>query len=226
MRTCLSIWFLIAALFLVACNDGSTGQEADANGPEPVCQDVVASPLALWSEFLSPQAVLDQVSNLKDHALSLYQNVTSDAVDARDPETANLLGQASCQGLEVRAWLTLPVEQGYWPNEENVDIFTEKAYALADWIRSEGWPIEWIVVDMEPGYDLMQELFSMLENGDILGAVGLLVESHDQATYVQSVGKFTQMVETLQGMGFKVMLVTFPLVLDDLGDGTLRFRTR
>jgi hypothetical protein len=219
MRKHFSIRFLPAALFLFACTHGSTGQDTLSNGPEPGCQEVTASPLALWSEFLSPEAVLEQVPHLKNHALSLYQDITSDAVDARDPGVARLFQQASCQGLEVRAWLTLPVEEGYWPNEENVDTFAEKAYDLADWIRSEGWSIEWIVVDMEPGYDLMQELFSRIENGDILGALGLLIDSHDSVLYAQSVRKFTRMVETLHGMGFKVMLVTFPLVLDDLKDG-------
>lgn len=219
MRNTFLTCILLVVLPVYSCNQESTSPGDDPNGPDLVCQDVNVSPYALWSEFLAPDLVLDQVSTLKDHALSLYQMITSDTVDARDPQTANLLGQASCQGLEVRAWLTLPVEEGYWPNEKNVDLFAQKAYALANWIQSEGWPIEWIVVDMEPDFQMMEQLMSMLENGDILGAVGLLVESHDQATYVQSVQKFTQLVETLHAMGFKVMVVTFPLVLDDLGDG-------
>ena len=219
MRNTLLTFILVVVLAFYSCNQESTSQDDDSNGPDPACQDVNASPYALWSEFRAPDLVLGRVSTLKDHGLSLYQMITSDAVDARDPQIANLLGQASCQGLEVRAWLTLPVEEGYWPNEKNVERFVQKAYALANWIQSEGWPIEWIVVDMEPDYQMMDQLMSMLENGDILGAVGLLVESHDQATYVQSVRQFTQMVEALHAMGFKVMVVTFPLVLDDLGDG-------
>ncbi len=218
MKQCLPAFFLVTALILSNCSSSTKDQPGQENG-EITCEDVIPSPLALWSEFLEQADVVAQIDTLKTHGLSLFQNITSVEVETRDPKVANLLHQASCRGLEVRAWLTLPEEDGYWPNELNVDLFTEKVYELANWIREAGWPIEWIVVDMEPDLNLLRTLMEMLEEGDILGVIALLIETHDIERYVQSKQKFTQMVETLQGMGFKVMLVTFPMVLDDLLDG-------
>jgi len=184
---------------------------------ETGCENAASSPFALWSEFLSPAEVREQVPRLKQHGISLYQNIRSREIG--DPDVGELFAEASCRGLEVRAWLTLPEDQGYWPNEKNVDLFTEKALALAEWIRSSGWSVEWIVVDMEPDLQTMEALMAMLEAGDVIGAIDLLVSNHDPEVYARAAEKYTAMVESLHAMGFQVMVVTFPLVLDDLDDG-------
>jgi hypothetical protein len=218
MRRFRPVPFLVLVFLLWNCNSNAP-DEPGLENREVHCQDVIPSPLALWSEFLDRSAVTEQIDTLKTHGLSLFQNITSVEVARRDAKAANLFHQASCQGLEVRAWLTLPEQDGYWPNELNVDLFAEKVYDLANWIREAGWPIEWIVVDMEPDLDFLNALMEKLEQGDILGAIGLFIESHDPERYAQSKGKFTRMVEALQEMDFKVMVVTFPMVLDDLVDG-------
>jgi len=213
-RTGPSVRLVLPAVFLLLAA-ASCGDSA----PEPgqACQDVLPSSLALWSEFLSPAEVREQVPRLKRHGLSLYQNIRSRQIG--DPQGGQLLSAAACQGLEVRAWLTLPEDQGYWPNEKNVDLFAEAALSLAAWLRASGRPAEWIVVDMEPDLQMMEALTALLEAGDVGGAVDLLVSNHDPAAYARAAAGYTSLVETLHDMGFKVMVVTFPLVLDDLDDG-------
>lgn len=203
---------ILLLVFFVSCSGGDPSA-----GAGEACVDVVPSPLAVWSEFLTPVEVREQVPRLKRHGLSLYQNIRSREIG--DPDVGDLLAEASCQGLEVRAWLTLPEEQGYWPNEKNVDVFAEEALALARWIRGAGWPVDWIVVDMEPDLQMLETLMDMLEEGDLLGAVRLLLENRNPAAFAEATAKYAAMVETLQDMGFRVMIVTFPLVLDGQGDG-------
>jgi len=208
-----SVLPLLLLLVPVAlCPACEGGEESPAR---PVCRDVVPAPCALWSEFLTGPQVLAQVPLMMAHRISLYQNIKSVQVDARDPEMADLFSRASCQGLEVRAWLTLPEDQGYWPNETNVDLFAEKALELAAWIRSSGWPIEWIIVDMEPSLQLLNRLLELAEQGDFLEIVELLLGNRDPEAYAAAVAKFTDMVLRLQALGFRVMVVTFPVVLDD-----------
>jgi hypothetical protein len=202
---------LLSVLF-ASC--GSGGPRPDPGTP---CESVTPRPFALWSEFLSPAEVREQVPRMKRHGLSLYQNIRS--TDIGDPDVAALLSFASCRGLEVRAWLTLPEDQGYWPNEKNADLFAEKALALAQWIRASGWAVDWIVVDMEPDLQMMEALMAMLGAGDVAGAVDLLLGNLDPEAFSRAAGKFTELVDTLHALGFQVMVVTFPLVLDDRIDG-------
>ena len=208
-----NIILTILCVFLVsACHSGSGPSYRPADCPEPA-----ATPFALWSEFIEHGEVLEQIPALEAHSISLYQNIRSEQIG--DPETGAFLEQAACQGIEVRAWLTLPEEEGYWPNEKNADIFIEKALELARWIRSSGLPIEWIVVDMEPDLQLMEALIAAAEEGRWLEAAMLILGNRDPESYAASVDAYTGLVEALHEMGFKVMVVTFPLVLDDLGDG-------
>ena len=149
---------LVSSLALAAC------------GEDGECGHVVAgTPHALWSEFLSPAEVLDQLPRLKAHGISVYQNVTSEQVDRWAPDVGALFQEAACMGVEMRAWLTLPEDQGYWPNEKNVDIFQEKVNALAEWLSQLGWPTNWIIVDMEPGLEMMNQLIELGEKGGLSG---------------------------------------------------------
>jgi len=146
-----------------------------------------------------------------------YQNIRSE--DIGDHAFASLFEEAACSGLEVRAWLTLPEEEGYWPNEKNVDVFYDEAVRLADWIRSSGLAIDWIVVDMEPALQMFTALIDLFEQGDIGGAFDLLFENRDAASYTEALAKYADMVKALHARGFQVMLVTIPIVLDDIRDG-------
>ena len=202
---------ILLVLFLVACGNG------ERDNPETTaCQEVVSSTYGLWSEFLDPEEVIEQVPSLKRHAISLYQNIRNE--DIGNEKVAALFREASCSGLEVRAWLTLPEEEGYWPNEKNVDLFQAEALRLADWIRSSGWAIDWIVVDMEPDLQMLTTLIESFEERNILGVLGLLISNRDVDAYQMALDKYAAMVETLHGMGFKVMVVTMPIVLDDILD--------
>jgi hypothetical protein len=209
-RLFLSLAILIAHL-LVSCGNGTE------DDPETsTCKEMVPCPYGLWSEFLEPEEILEQIPSLKEHGIGLYQNIRSE--DIGDPGFADLFEEAACMGLEVRAWLTLPEEEGYWPNEKNVDLFYEEALRLADWIRSSGWGIDWIVVDMEPALQMFTALIDLIEQGDIEGAFDLLFDNRDSAAYFEALGKYEDMVETLHTRGFKVMVVTIPIVLDDIWD--------
>ena len=209
---------VLGVLPLSSCGGGppGTGPEPDPGGG---CRSVLPSPYALWSEFKPLETVRGQLPALREHGISLYQNVRSSQVDARDPAVAELLGRAGCEGVELRAWLTLPEDSGYWPNEENADLFAEKALDLAGWIRASGWPIDWIVADMELGLGAMRELMDRFASGDLAGAVALLLGNLDPEGYARNLQRYTDLVESLHALGFKVMVVTFPMVLDDLEDG-------
>jgi hypothetical protein len=217
-------WFYmgISTLILCACSSGSSsldevGQTTGEESVKSECKDVIPTPYALWSEFLSVDEVISKIPVLYEKGIALYQAIPSDKIG--DEDIARLLGEVSCNGVELRAWLTLPNEQGYWPNEKNAELFSEKALKLAEWIKQSGWDIDWIVVDMEPDFSMMNSLFEALGSGRLVEAFKLLKDNHDPEMYEASVGVYEKLVEDLHALGFKVMVVTFPMVLDDMSDG-------
>ena len=92
-----------------------------------VSQNATRSPLGRLEAVLLAKMGTRITFSMEDacQTLSLYQNIRSDQIG--DPGVHTFLSQAACSGVEVRAWLTLPEEDGYRPNEKNVDIFIEKA---------------------------------------------------------------------------------------------------
>ena len=56
---------------------------------------------------------------------SLYIAVDQDQIEARDANISELLREADRHGVEMRVWILVDREDGYYPNEENVDLFSD-----------------------------------------------------------------------------------------------------
>lgn len=136
-----------------------------------------------------------------------------------DHSLRSLLKASRSFGVEVRAWLLLPFDHGYWPNEANVDEFTQAVKDFVSWSESENLGVSWIVVDLEPSFNYTQQFTSLLSQGDFVGAIKLLKTHINPQEYVANKGKFRDLIDFLHGRGWKAMAVTYPLVLDDLEDG-------
>jgi hypothetical protein len=171
--------------------------------------------LALWSEFLSPAQVKEQIPFLKRNNLALYQAVHHDML--WNSEIKELLISAHNAGIETRAWLLLDYPDGYWPNEENVDKFTAQTVSFMDWVQSENIPVRWIVVDMELSWQKTQDLSGA--NGDFSKILNLLESNIDIEKFNIAKQKYVELVTSAHERGFKVMCVTYPQVLDDIADG-------
>lgn len=64
---------------------------------------------------------------------------------------AQLTRRAADSGLGCRAWLLLPVADGYWPGATNAELVASAMIGLADWCaRPDGPKLEAISIDLEP----------------------------------------------------------------------------
>ena len=142
-----------------------------------------------------------------------------DLANLGDPNLKKFLLAADAQGVNVRAWLLLPYADGYWPGEKNATLFAQTAIDFAQWFLDENIPIEWIVVDMETDINTMGALTDALANGDYLSALMILLGNIDPQSFQQAEQIYRQLVEDLSNMGFYSMVVTAPMVIDDINDG-------
>ncbi len=162
-------------------------------------------------DWLEPQLPV-----FAEHGLTLFLGIGDDEIG--DSRLLEFLRTAQREGVEVRAWLLLPFEYGYWPNEYNAEMFAGAALNAARWFTEEGLPIDWIVVDMELGYQKLMEVMALAESGDYGALAGALLGNLDPVHFVRASAVFQQLVDDLHGRGFHVMVVTYPQVLDDLSD--------
>jgi len=158
-----------------------------------------------------------QLAVFAEYGLTLFLGM--DSVDLGQPVLLQLLRAAETQGVEVRAWLLLPYASGYWPGELNVDEYTATALAFAQWFVDENIAIEWIVVDMETDVNLIAQLNQLIEEGRYLEAGFLLLEQYSPDHFAYASELYQQMVDDLYALGFYSMVVTAPMLLDDLADG-------
>jgi len=150
---------------------------------------------------------------------SLYIAVDKVQIMGRDENIANLIRAAGDHGVEIRTWILVPYDEGYYPNEENFDSFFEAVREMIAWADEEGLPLEWITVDMEPSIQFLTEMTGYIEELMLTEAVRLLAAQLDPCAFEESLLNYASLVEYCHDRGYKVHVVTFPTVLDDLGDG-------
>jgi len=221
MRRLLLLSFLLvlaAALISSACSaddddDDSGGDDDDVNDVNPPPTGYSYYEEYRWEDWPEMEQHLPFFA---DRGIALLLAMRD--ADIGDQDLLNLLLAAQEQGVEVRCWIVLSRENGYWANEKNAEAFAAVALDYADWFLAESVDIRWIGVDMEIDINTRDYLVELLEQGKFVEAGMLLLEQIDPQSFEQAAAIYRQMVQNLSQLGFKTMVVTYPQILDDLLD--------
>jgi hypothetical protein len=173
--------------------------------------------LAVWSEFMTDVEVRATLPLLADEGADLYLAIPTARIG--EPGLAALLRDAAAAGVGVRAWILLADEDGYWPNEHNVEAMRAATTAFLDWRDAEQLEVQWLIFDMEMSLQRTEEAAAVLDSEGTLAALSLIKEGRDPEAFAENHARYVELVEDLQARGAKIMAVTYPTVLDDLGDG-------
>jgi len=136
-----------------------------------------------------------------------------------EADLADLMREANLREVELAAWLLLDMADGYWPNEENVEQVRELVDEFTLWVDEEGVDIEWIVIDMEMSVQETDLLKQLIAEMDIIGLAQLVLGNLDPCSFEQAAASYTEMVEELHDLGYRVSVVTYPFIMDDMADG-------
>lgn len=212
---------VVIALLLSAC-DGAPA--ADAGSLDAALDDAgldaggdpVRPPVGVYSEFLAYDAVEAVLPTLAARGAALQVAVPNDRIG--DAALLSLLRASETAGVEVRLWLVLARDAGYWPNEDNLEVFAGEVMRLLDWIDAEGATAAAVVYDLEPALAYSEELRGAFAEGS-LEAIEALMRTHlDPTAFAASRDTLAAHVRAVQARGVRAEAVTYPQVVDDAGD--------
>ncbi len=186
----------------------------------PCCfpAELPAVELAAWSGEGGPYHQIEGwMDILVEQDVDIYLNIREE--DLSDPDLMSLIRECNASGVEIRAWLVLPVELGYWPSEISADEMFAFSERFLDWTEANQLDVRWICVDMEIPIQQSRLLTELLENGQFLKAAYILARNMDEESFEYAVSVYTDLVESAHARGVSVHCVTFPQVLDDFQDG-------
>ena len=105
--------------------------------------------LCVWAEEMGPVEIEPLLAELGGLGLRLH--LAMPRARLGDPELAALTRRAADSGVETRAWLLLPREDGYWIGKHNAGLAKEAVLRLLRWQRSAGGPcVGGLSIDLEP----------------------------------------------------------------------------
>ncbi len=169
------------------------------------------SDVSVWSEFIPFSRVREALPRLE--GVGLYLAIREGEWENED--FFALWKEAAERGIELRAWLLLPRADGYWPNRWNATRFGGFVRRFVAKMSERGLTVPWVVMDLEPPPDMMEELIRLCEKGSPLAAVRLLRRYAKRGSHRAARDEMELLVSELHARGTRVHAVTFPLVLHD-----------
>lgn len=210
MRTAGWVWVLLLGFAIdverVAAQEGARAVPATRAG-----YGVVSA------EFMSLAEIEGALPLLAAHEVGLTLAFPSSELE--NPAYFELVAKASALGVEVRPWLLLPVESGYWPNATNARDYDAAARTLLARWRERGLRPTTLVVDMEIPLARTQRYAALLQTFDVRALVSFLRAGIDRRQYADATRVYRDLVEFAHARGFRVELSTISQVLDDYLDG-------
>lgn len=176
---------------------------------------------AIWSEFLPWHWV--EADLLRLSAAGLQLNLALPAQAFPDPALAQLLRAAAAQNVPVGAWLLLPDRQGYWPNAENAQEFSQWVQVFLDWLEQQHLQVSELIVDLETPLAL-----SRFMKGNLLRGLQLewqrCLSAHNHEQFLSATALFSDLVQQVHQVGLKIQAVTYPFVVHDAQVGNTAFQ--
>lgn len=150
--------------------------------------------------------------------LAVYPSGSTYSGQIGSSELLNVIHQTAQNGVGLRLWPMLAQADGVWPNEDNVDLFSQEVDSLLTWLNANKVKPGWLIFDLEPPYSLTVSMTTIAQTGNTFSALSLLISYMSPSTYRYALKRFTEIVESVHKNGWKVECVTYPLVLDDRYD--------
>ena len=179
--------------------------------------------MSLWSEATPYLELKRRLPEFKEERISLHVAVH----EAEQTPVDFFVFYAAAQklGVEVRPWLLLTKQHGYWINKWNLDLTEKFVRRFISEMRSHGLAVNWLTFDIEPPAELMHKLEKSGKDKDLFGLLHVLKHSSEGGAIIEAQHKLQNFVENLQKEGIRVHAVTTPLVLHDLENHEMRIQS-
>lgn len=178
---------------------------------------------ALWSEFTPYQDFHLYIDRLIQANVALYLAIHEE--NYQDKDLYTFLKDAQNKGLEIRPWPLLKKEKGYWINKWNIPAFTQFVRDFHQECLNQEIKLKWIILDIEPHFELMLELERLLQKRHYLKAYRLLKSWNHKINWNESQKDMKNLVQLIHDLGIKIHAVTMPMVLDDCRIGKQKLQS-
>jgi len=165
---------------------------------------------------LSFEKVQEQLPVLQEKDATLYLQIKEE--DLTNPKLKDILKDANDRGLKIIIWPFLRSEQGPWANDHNYDVYIPLMYKIVDFLKEENVITKYLVVNMENASAQMDTVKEYLKDKDYSSLFDMLLKNINREKFDIAVQEYKKMIDSLHVKGYKVMITTYPYLIDDMQD--------
>lgn len=181
------------------------------------CYNNKAVNLTVKSCNLPYSEVKQQIPIITGKDATLYLQVKEN--DLEKQELKDIMKDVKEQRLKIIVWPLLPEEEGPWANDKNYDKFTELVSKVVAFLNKEKVIPQYLVINMENTAAQMDTIKSYFKEKKYKPIIDILIKNINRKEFNKAVSAYKDLVDQLHTKGYKVMITTYPFMLDDMQDG-------
>lgn len=181
------------------------------------CYNNYTANLAVKSCNLSYEEVQKQLPVLQDKNATLYLQVKEK--DLNNPTLKDVLADAKEKSLNIIIWPLLEDVDGPWANDHNYEKYIPLMNKVTDYLKKEEVTPQYLVVNMENAAVQMDSVNNYLKGKEYSPLFDMLLKNINREKFNVAVQEYKKLVDDLHAKGYKVMITTYPYLIDDMQDG-------
>jgi hypothetical protein len=223
MRSWSSLFIAIGCTIALTATSVAAQEGAVGSGGQSYTSSVerLLTPRAAYSfvsaEFMPLSEIEAALPLLASRRVSLVLSWPS--TELENPQYYEFVRRANALGVEVRPWLLLPPENGYWANSINAAQYDVAARRLLTRWLAAGLRPSTLVVDMEMPLARVAPYAELLRGFSTDAVVRFLREGINRVQYAEGTRIYRALVDFVHSRGFRAELSTISQVVDDYQDG-------
>jgi len=174
----------------------------------------------VWAEYLEPKDLMEKkvIKLLKEYDVTVGVAFPPGSMN-KDFE--KMIGKYEQAGVDLALWPLLEDGLGYWPNERNVNEFSDYVEEICDWADDRKVAFSWLAVDMEPPIYQMETLKggTLSERAQVIKKV--FTENRDRSRFYDTSAGYNRLIERLHARGKSVIAASADLVMADIKSGSV-----
>ena len=140
--------------------------------------------------------------------------------ERRRSDALGIIRQANAYGVPVNAWITVPLSNGTFANEQNAATIKAAVEAFPAWTAQQHVQVVQPVLDLE--FPLgTQAVYDALTTGDLTGVQHLMRAQIDPRAQCAAMRTDRDTIAWAHAHGMRISGSPVPFALDDLANGTL-----
>ena len=181
------------------------------------------STFGVWTEWTSFVEIPEKLVHIKKSQARIHLAIKKDELnDNNFNDLISLLQKLEREKIDYWLWPLLTKSEGYWPNQWNMDVYTQYVTELIQRLEKQNLHPKGISIDLEPPPEKLEKYLELVQKFKFKQLREYANSGIDENLFEKATLELTSFNRFLKSKNITTHIVTTPFILDDIPNHHLK----